>query len=110
MSVALFQFDRKDIYDRDAEIILSAPISTEAFYLEYWEKAIKELDIKIFQDGSEFDKTKLDEVLLELKLLKDWTIKNLSGYNLEYMKERIENMQKIIPEVFIDDTAVLYIF
>lgn len=109
MSVGLFRYNG-DINDRNSELTLSENISTEEFYQKYWQKAVNELGIWIFQDGSEFNKSKLSDVLLELDLLKNWAIKNLTGTDLEYMKERIENLQKIIPNAFIDDDTILYIF
>ena len=109
MSVGLFRYNG-DIYDDNSEVTLSVNISTEEFYLMYWEKARKELGIKYIQDGAEFDKSKLNYVLNELDLLNKWAKKNLTGKELEYMNERIENLQNVIPNAFIDDDTILYIF
>lgn len=109
MSVGLFRYNG-DINDRYSKPTLSENISTEEFYQRYWQKAINELGIKIIQDGSEFNKSKLSEVLVELDLLRNWAINNLAGTELEYMKERIENLQKVIPNAFIDYNTILYIF
>lgn len=73
MSVALFRFDGDgDVYDIDSEITLSVNISSEKFYIEYWEKAIKELNIKYIQDGAEFDKSKLVDIVISEHYL--WVI------------------------------------
>ena len=108
MSVGLFRYNG-DIYDDDSEVTLSVNISTEAFYLKYWERARKELGIKYIQEGAEFNKSKLKDILKELDLLRNWAIKNLSGKELEYMKGRIENLQDVIPNAFIDEETILYI-
>ena len=110
MSVALFRIDGNDIYNHDAKITLSESIASEAFYQKYWEKAIQELGIKIFQDGSQFSNSDLDAVLSELTLLKNWADKNLKGKDQEYMKSHIEQLLKIIPGAFSDDDTILYIF
>lgn len=109
MSVGLFRYNG-NIYNRNSELTLSENISTQEFYEKYWEKAINELGIKFIQDGAEFNKSKLNDVLVELDLLRNWATKNLTGTELEYMKERIENLQRVIPNAFIDDDTILYIF
>lgn len=110
MAVGLFKYDR-DINDPDSKLVLSENISSQKFYDIYWEKAVLELKIKYIRDDGEFDKTKLGDVLEELESLKKWALKNLKSENLEYMKIRIENLQKVIPQVFIEDEdSILYIF
>ena len=37
-------------------------------------------------------------------------IENLTGNKLEYMKERIEHLQKVIPTAFDNKDTILYIF
>ncbi|WP_321387038.1 hypothetical protein [uncultured Enterococcus sp.] len=91
-------------------MILSENISSESFYEKFWEKAIAELDIKYIQDGAEFNKTKLDVVLKELGLLKEWSISNLHGEDKEYMRSRIENLEKVIPTAFTSEQDILHIF
>lgn len=108
MSVGLFKFDG-DINDRNSNLLLSENISSQEFYEKHWEKAIRELGIKYIQDGAEFDITKKDQVLEELKKLLYWAEKNLQGKDLKYMGDRIKNLQKIIPEA-LDDKTTLYIF
>ena len=109
MSVALFRFNDNKI-NADSKVTLSENISTESFYEKYWEKAIHEQGIKIFQDGSKFSKSELREVLKELGLLREWANSNLKGSEKEYMVERIEHMQEIIPKAFINDNTILFIF
>lgn len=109
MSIGLFRYNG-DINDRNSELTLSENISTEDFYEKYWEKAIKELGIKFIQDGAQFNRSKLDEVLKELESLRKWAIVNLSGVDLEYMKGRIEHLQQVIPNAFNNEDTVLYIF
>ena len=109
MAVGLYKYDG-DINDRDSKLILSENIASQQFYEKYWERAIKELNIKYMQDGAEFDFLKKDLVLEELKLLLCWAEKNLQGKDLEYMKSRIENLLKVIPGAFDDENSILYVF
>ncbi len=109
MAVGLYKYDG-NINDRDSKLILSENIASQQFYEKYWERAIDELKIKYIQDGAEFDITKKNIVLKELMLLLHWAEKNLQGEDLEYMKSRIENLQKIIPEAFDNEDTILYIF
>lgn len=109
MSVQLFKYDGY-IYDQNSNLVLCENISSQEFYDKYWEKAIKELNIKILKDGSEFDISKLDIVLKELKLLQLWAKGNLQGINLDYMYDRIENLQKVISIAFDNANTILYIF
>lgn len=109
MSIGLFRYNG-DINDRDSELTLSENISTQDFYEEYWETAIYELGIELIQDGSEIHYSQLETALVELASLREWSIQNLSGNELEYMKGRIENLQKVLPGAFIDENTVLYIF
>lgn len=109
MSVGLFKYDR-DIYDENSKLILSENISSEAFYKKYWERAIAELNIKYIQDGAEIDKAKLEVVMKELSLLKEWAIANLQEENREYMRSRVENLEKVIPTAFTSEQDILYIF
>ncbi len=109
MAVGLYKYDG-NINDRDSKLILSENIASQQFYEKYWERAIDELKIKYIQDGAEFDMTKKNIVLKELMLLLHWAEKNLQGEDLEYMKSRIENLQKIIPEAFDNEDTILYIF
>ncbi len=109
MAVGLYKYDC-NINDRDSKLILSENIASQQFYEKYWERAIDELKIKYIQDGAEFDITKKNTVLKELMLLLHWAEKNLQGEDLEYMKSRIENLQKIMPEAFDNEDTILYIF
>lgn len=109
MAVGLYKYDG-DINDRDSKLILSENIASQQFYEKYWERAIEDLNIKYMQDGAEFDFSKKDIVLEELMSLLFWAEKNLQGKDLEYMRSRIENLQKIIPSAFHDKNSILYIF
>jgi hypothetical protein len=109
VSVGLYQYDG-DIYDRDSQLVLSESIASQQFYEKYWKRAIKERNIKYVQDGAQFDSSKESVVLEELRQLRDWAETNLNGKDLEYMKSRIENLQRIIPLSFSDKNTMLYIF
>ena len=109
MSVGLYKYDG-DINDRNSNLVLSENIASQQFYEKYWERATKELNIKYIQDGAEFNFSKKDIVMEELKLLLCWAEQNLQGKDLNYMKNRIKNLQKVIPIALNDETAILYIF
>ena len=80
----MFQFIRLKtlIYDFNSEVTLSVNISSEEFYLKYWYKPIKELEIKYIQDGAELNKSNLNDVLSELDLLRNWALNNFIGKKL----------------------------
>lgn len=109
MSVGLYKYDG-DFNDRNAELVLSENIASEHFYNKYWEKAINELNIKYMKNDAEINFSMKDTVLKELELLLEWAMKNLDGNDLQYMKDRIENLQKVIPIAFDDENTILYIF
>ena len=109
MAVGLFKYNG-DINDRNSEVVLSENISSQEFYDKYWERAIFELKIKFLQDGAEIKKSNLEQVLIELNLLKEWANKNLSNSDLEYMTTRIENLEKVIPNALNNEDSLLYIY
>lgn len=109
MAVGLYKYDG-DINDRNSKLILSENIVSQQFYENFWERAIEDLNIKYMQDGADFDISKKDIVLEELKLLLLWAKENLEGKDLEYMKSRIENLQRVIPIALDDENSILYIF
>ncbi len=94
----------------DGSIDLTINISTTQFFNEYWEKAIKDTNVKIFKENSQFMKSQMLDVLFELELIKKWAETNLTGINLEYMTERIENLLESIPKAFDEDDTILYIY
>ena len=62
------------------------------------------------QENASFRKENLNDVLAELALLKEWASINLLGHDLEYMKERIENLEAGIPIAFDHEDTILYIY
>ncbi len=94
----------------DGSIDLTISIATTEFFNEFWEKAIKDTNAKIFKENSQFGKSQMNDVLHELELIKGWTELNLTGTNLAYMKERTENLIKDIPKAFDKDETILYIY
>ena len=71
MSVGLYIYEG-NIYDENAKLVLSENIASQRFYEKYWEKAIKELNIKFMQDGAEINFEQKDIVIKELGLLLSW--------------------------------------
>lgn len=94
----------------DGSIDLTINIATTQFFNEFWERAIKEKNVKIFRENGHFEKSQLDEVLDELEAIKKWAETNLAGTQQEYMKERIENLIDSIPKAFNKDDTILYIY
>lgn len=94
----------------DGSIDLMISIATTQFFNEYWEKAIKDGNIKIFKENNHFDKSQLKEVLDELEIIKKWAETNLEGIELEYMKGRVENLIDRLPKAFNRDNTILYIY
>ena len=109
MSVGLYKYDG-DIGDKKSELVLSENIASQQFYEKYWEKAIDAMKIKYIQDGAEIDITKKNIALEELKLILNWAEKNMQGKDLEHIRNRIENLQRVIPIALKDDRDILYIF
>ena len=109
MSVGLYKY-LGNIYDRNSKLILSENISSQQFYEKYWEKAIYEMKIKYVQDGAEFDISKKEIVLEELELLLNWAEQNLQYKDLNYMKTRIKNLQKVIMTELCNEKDIFYIF
>lgn len=105
MSVAL---NRKE--GQDGDIDFSIPIATTRFFVQYWDAAIEELGLKLIQENAYFGKDKLKDVLRELALLKEWAVKNLEGKELDYMKSRVEDLEKGIPSAFTREDTILYIY
>lgn len=94
----------------DGSIDLTINISTTEFFNQYWEKAIKETNAKIFKENGQFEKNQVQNVLHELKLMKKWAETNLTGTNMKYMTERIQNLLDSIPAAFDDEETILYIY
>lgn len=109
MAVGLYKYGG-DINDRNSKLILSENIASQQFYEKYWERAVKDLSIKYMQDGAEFDSSKKDMVLDELESLLHWAEKNLQEKDLEYMKSRVESLQKVVSIALEDENSILHIF
>ncbi|EEQ56887.1 hypothetical protein CBFG_00597 [Clostridiales bacterium 1_7_47FAA] len=80
--------------------------ATTQFFNEFWEKAVKDTNAKIFKENSQFGKSQVPAVLYELELIKRWGEINLLDSNREYMKERVENLIDCIPTALPGDFPV----
>ena len=95
MSVGLYRFNRNNIPgDR---IVYYQPVCTEAFYCEYWQRAVAETHSRFFQDQSKFSVKDVPVVFEELRRQKEWAYNNLSGRKLIYMVSSIENLEENLP-------------
>ncbi|MDE5781805.1 MAG: hypothetical protein K2I03_10105 [Lachnospiraceae bacterium] len=90
--------------------LFEIPVATTEFFKIYWERAIEECDLQVFQEYNYFGKEQISKILSELELLKKWSEKNLNGKEYVYMNERIEELKKEIPKVFEwEENAILCI-
>ena len=106
MSVGVMMYDNKT----DQLISnYSFPVSTEEFFIKYWQTAIDELGIKRIQNGIELRESELAEALNGLDKLENWAKSNLTGENLDYMVTRIELMQSELPVAFQRKDIYLWI-
>ena len=102
-------------YDRDwddfyAKVLLNKIISTEAIYDKYLAPAIKELGIQYFRNNGEIRKCNQEEAVRELELLIEWVENHVEGEDLEYLKPRLREVQKFIPEALQEEDDILHIF
>lgn len=54
MSAGLYKISG-DVNDRNSEILSSLSVSGESFYWKYWDKAVRDCNIKFFKYDGEFD-------------------------------------------------------
>lgn len=92
------------------KLIFSENISSEVFYQRYWVKAICESKVKLFKDGCDFDVGEFKYYYVELNALGAWATENLSGIDLKYMSERIENLKSVLPQACKCKGGKFYIF
>lgn len=92
MSVGIYRYN-VSISNPLAHIIFSESISSEAFYQEFWTKAVNDTNAKLFKDGSSFTSDKIPIVLQELSSLKNWANINISDDTKRlYMIRHIDNI------------------
>ena len=109
MSVGLFRYDGY-FMNRDSKIVFSRNIAAEAFYTKIWGKAISEMNVRLFQDGSEFTPDQVGIVLEELRALMKWCDENLKGNDHFKMHSTLEELIKVIPEEASKSNEPFYIF
>lgn len=109
MSVDLFKYNG-DIFAGNSEYVFSVGISSERIYLKYLEPAIKELNIYFFQDGGQFKKENLDDVIHEIELLIKWVYSNVEGSDQRYLLDKLKYLKKIILEDLTKKDDIFYIF
>ena len=107
MSVGIIRYKGNKF---DNGLIFGKNVSTEAFYQKYWSKAVSDTGSKLFKDGSQFEVSDLEQVMSELQLQLAWAEGNLSGRDLDYMKERIENLLVCIPKACEESDEKFEIF
>ncbi|MBD5140928.1 MAG: hypothetical protein HDT25_05885 [Ruminococcus sp.] len=84
------------LYKDGLGILFDTPVSVEKYYHDTWDKANKELGIKLFiAYGKPFRFDDIPEVLDELTRLKSWAEINEHSY----MSDRIDELMEIIPQI-----------
>ena len=109
MSIEICKYDR-DWDDLYADLLMNEIISSEPLYYKYLAPAIKELGIQHFHADGAIRKCNQEAVMGELEQLIDWVENHVEGEDLEYLKSRLQNVQKFIPEALQEDNDILYIF
>ena len=97
MSVTIIRAEGNHL-DNTRKLHFSRSISSEAFYMRCWSKAVEETGSKLFRDSSDFEVSDLEQVMSELKSQLAWAEANLTENDLYYMKERIEHLLECIPK------------
>ena len=109
MSIEICKYDRERTWKEfDAELVMNEVVSSRK-YQEYLESAMIELRTYYFQVNGEIRKSNLEAVMKELDLLIEWMENHTEGKDLEYLKSKLQYMQKLIPENLQDDDDILYI-
>lgn len=97
MSVAIFN---DDIY---------IPVSTERYFIKYWEKAILDLNIKTFGNGINLYRSDISQILIDLNNIQDWANKNIiDREDLSYILDRIKILKVDIPNLWTKNYPTLY--
>lgn len=96
---------------KDGLIEWSISIASTKFFNQYWNVAIQELSIKLFQENGYFGKSQIGEVLQELKEIKSWAKNHVTEENYTIMEHKIDELEKAIPEAFVGhDDAYIYVY
>lgn len=109
MSVGLYKCSG-DVYDRNSEIISSLSISGESIYWKYWDKAVKDCNIRFFKNEGMFYFSDREEVMDELQRLYAWAKNNTEGKDGKYMLACIEYLIEKLPDEFEKEPGIFYIF
>lgn len=114
-AIEVCKYDREVNWDSDedvfnAQLLMNVVFVQEKTYYKYLEPAIKELGIQYFHNNGQIRKCNQEAVMRELELLIDWVENHVEGKDLEYLKSKLQNVQKFIPEALQDDDDVLDIF
>ena len=107
MLIEICKYERGNMYGK---LLMNKIISTEELYYKYLDPAIKELGIQYFRNDGEIRKCNQETAMREIELLIEWVENHVEGEELEYLKPRLQNVQKIIPEALQEDDDILYIF
>ncbi|MTR44983.1 hypothetical protein GMD68_05780 [Pseudoflavonifractor sp. BIOML-A13] len=84
-------------------------VAFQSIYRKYWKPAVEELGLQCFLVPTGFGKDKLEQALRELGLMREWTKKNVTGSDQEYILMRIEGLEKGLPEAFDREDTILYV-
>lgn len=109
-AIEICKYDRERRHYGRGELLMNEVFVQEKTYYKYLEPAIMELGIQYFHNNGQIRKCNQEAVMRELELLIDWVENHVEGEDLEYLKSKLQNVQKFIPEALQDDDDVLDIF
>ena len=106
MSMEMIKYDRYGV-----EIIASEGVSSESMWYQYFEPAVNELKLCYFKNEGRIKKCNQEAVMKELELLNEWVEHNVDdNIDRKYLKTKIQNIQKFIPEALQEENDILYIY
>lgn len=108
MSVGVVILEPQNEYERNFFI----PVASESVFYEYWVPAIKALDlqwIKLFGTGVDVEEEDVPSIIYELNQLREWVITHLGQEQGLIISERVDQLQKKLPQAFQRKNAIVFI-
>lgn len=97
-----------EIYNTNSDSIIIIPVSSERFFIKYWDKAIQELNIKTLGNGVDLYRNDLSQILEDFQKVENWAKDNILGQDLDYILIRLEYIQKELPTIWSEEYPTLY--
>lgn len=97
-------------HEEGSKLVTGLNVCDEKFYYLHWSRAVKDTKSRLFKYEGKFSTDDIEEVMAELERQKEWAAENLSGDDLDYMYDRIEDLEEQLPEECEKDGTEFYIF